>query len=99
MRNTSMHIALVFGALAIITPFALPLAVAADEQVQTDPAAPPPATPDKPKMICKRESSTGSAIPTKRCRTQQQSEAERQAAKDNMNRMKDTAGPTSGNGS
>jgi hypothetical protein len=68
------------------------------EASPADPAS-EPAKPQKPKMVCRREPSTGSAIPKRICRSPHQVQADREDAKRNMNSLNDgQGGRTSGAG-
>jgi len=98
MRKSCVNIAGLICVLALTAPFAVPVAVAGSETTAQSEATAPPAKAEKPKMICKREPSTGSAIPKRVCRTQRQVDDEREAAKENINSLNDSQGGRSTGG-
>ena len=114
MRIRGLGFVLLIGAMALIAPFAAPVVVADDDTVQAEsdqasaPAAasapeqasePAPAKAAKPKMVCRKEPSTGSAIPVRICRTPRQVDADRAAAKSNIDSLNDgQSGRTTGSG-
>jgi hypothetical protein len=111
MRARWLNIAGAICALALLTPFTVPVAAADDDSAQSEAAATPdeastppeaasaPAKAEKPKMICRTEPSTGSAIPHRTCRTPRQADAQREAAKRNLDSLNDAqSGRTTGGG-
>jgi hypothetical protein len=112
MRTRWLSIAGVVCALALMAPIAAPAAAADDNSAQIEAAAPsdeasappeaasePAKKAEKPKLICKTEPTTGSAIPHRTCRTPHQVEAQREAAKGNIDSLNDAqSGRTTGGG-
>lgn len=76
-----------------------PAEATAPDQASTPAPASEPVKAAKPKMVCRKEPSTGSAIPTRICRTPRQIDADREAAKGNINSMNDgQSGRSTGGG-
>jgi hypothetical protein len=94
------RLSVLVGVLVLSSPFATPVAMADDATAQTEVSTANPVSvadddevpankPEKPKMVCKKEPATGSAIPKKVCRTPYQIQMEREAAQKNMDRVND----------